>query len=326
MNRRQFIALVGGAAAWPIAARAQQQTMPLIGFLNSASPMQWVHLLGAFRKGLNEVGYVEGQNVLIEYRWAEGIYDRLPVLADELVRRPVSVLVATGGATSALAAKAATTTIPIVFSSGSDPVKFGLVASLNRPGGNATGVSFLLDTLGSKRLELLLELLPGAKLIAALVNPDNVGTEIQLQDLRKAAYSTAQQLLFLHANSEGDIDTAFATIAEKRADTIMVTPDPFFLSRRERIVALAARHAVPAIYEWREFVEAGGLMSYGPSHTEMYRLIGVYTGRILNGAKPADLPVLQPTKFELVINANTAKAIGLNIPAAFFGRADAVIE
>jgi len=326
MNRRQFIALVGGAAAWPIAARAQQKTMPLIGFLNSASPMQWVHLLGAFRKGLNEVGYVEGQNLLIEYRWAEGIYDRLPVLADELVRRPVSVLVATGGATSALAAKAATTTIPIVFSSGSDPVKFGLVASLNRPGGNATGVSFLLDTLGSKRLELLRELLPGAKLIAALVNPDNVGTEIQLQDLRKAAYSTAQQLLFLNANSEGDIDTAFATIAEKRADAIVVTPDPFFLSRRERIVALAARHAVPAIYEWREFVETGGLMSYGPSHTEMFRLIGIYTGRILNGAKPAELPVLQPTKFELVINASTAKAIGLNIPPAFFGRADEVIE
>jgi len=242
--------------------------MPLIGFLNSASAREWAHLVGAFRKGLNEVGYVEGQNVLIDYRWAEGLYDRLPALAEELVRRPVSVLVATGGATSVLAAKAATTTIPIVFSSGSDPVKFGLVASLNRPGGNATGVSFLLDTLGSKRLELLRELLPSAKLIAALINPDNVGTEIQLQDLRKAARATAQQLLFLNANSEGDIDTAFAAIAEKRADAIVVTPDPFFLSRRERIVALAARHPIPAIYEWREFVEAGGLMSYGPSATE----------------------------------------------------------
>jgi len=326
MRRREFIALVGVAAAWPNAARSQQQTMPLIGFLNSASAREWAHLVGAFRRGLNEVGYVEGQNVLIDYRWAEGLYDRLPALAEELARRPVSVLVATGGATSVLAAKAATTTIPIVFSSGSDPVKFGLVASLNRPGGNATGVSFLLDTLGSKRLELLRELLPSAKLIAALINPDNVGTEIQLQDLRKAARATAQQLLFLNANSEGDIDTAFAAIAEKRADAIVVTPDPFFLSRRERIVALAARHAIPAIYEWREFVEAGGLMSYGPSATEMYRLIGVYTGRILNGAKPAELPVLQPTMFELVINASTAKAIGLNIPPAFFGRADEVIE
>src|SRR5215468_7921386 len=276
MRRREFIALVGVAAAWPNAARSQQQTMPLIGFLNSASAREWAHLVGAFRKGLNEVGYVEGQNLLIEYRWAEGLYERLPALAEELVRRPVSVLVTTGGATTALAAKAATTTIPIVFSTGNDPVKFGLVASLNRPGGNATGVAFLIDTLGSKRLELLRELLPGAKLIAALVNPDNVGTEIQLQDLRKAAYSTAQQLLFLNANSEGDIDTAFAAIAEKRADAIVVTPDPFFLSRRERIVALAARHAIPAIYEWREFVEAGGLMSYGPSATEMYRLIGVY--------------------------------------------------
>src|SRR5262245_12868926 len=296
MKRRKFVALVGSVAAWPLMARAQQQSMPVIGFLNSASPRQWVHLVGAFRKGLNEVGYVEGQNLLIEYRWAEGLYERLPALAEELVRRPVSVLVTTGGATTALAAKAATTTIPIVFSSGNDPVKFGLVASLNRPGGNATGVAFLIDTLGSKRLELLREVLPGAKLIAALMNPDNVGTETQLRDLQKAAHATAQQLLFLNANSEGEIDTAFATIAEKRAD------------------------------EWREFVETGGLMSYGPSHTEMYRLIGVYTGRILNGAKPADLPVQRPTKFELVINAKTAKAIGLTVPPAFLGRADEVIE
>ena len=326
MKRRKFVALVGSVAAWPLMARAQQQSMPVIGFLNSASPRQWVHLVGAFRKGLNEVGYVEGQNLLIEYRWAEGLYERLPALAEELVRRPVSVLVTTGGATTALAAKAATTTIPIVFSSGNDPVKFGLVASLNRPGGNATGVAFLIDTLGSKRLELLREVLPGAKLIAALMNPDNVGTDTQLQDLQKAAHATAQQLLFLNANSEGEIDTAFATIAEKRADAVVVSPDPFFLSQRERIVALAARHAVPAIYEWREFVETGGLMSYGPSHTEMYRLIGVYTGRILNGAKPADLPVQRPTKFELVINAKTAKAIGLTVPSAFLGRADEVIE
>src|SRR5262249_45243665 len=284
MKRRKFVALVGSVAAWPLMARAQQQSMPVIGFLNSASPRQWVHLVGAFRKGLNEVGYVEGQNLLIEYRWAEGLYERLPALAEELVRRPVSVLVTTGGATTALAAKAATTTIPIVFSTGNDPVKFGLVASLNRPGGNATGVSFLLGTLGSKRLELLRELLPGAKLIAALMNPDNPGTDIQLQDLQKTAHATAQQLLFLNANS--DSDTAFATIAEKRADAVVVGPDPFFLSRRERIVALATRHAVPAIYEWREFVETGGLMSYGPSATEMYRLIGVYTGKILNGANP----------------------------------------
>src|SRR5262249_236540 len=326
MKRRKFVALVGSVAAWPLMARAQQQSMPVIGFLNSASPRQWVHLVGAFRKGLNEVGYVEGQNLLIEYRWAEGLYERLPALAEELVRRPVSVLVTTGGATTALAAKAATTTIPIVFSTGNDPVKFGLVASLNRPGGNATGVAFLIDTLGSKRLELLREVLPGAKLIAALMNPDNVGTDTQLQDLQKAAHATAQQLLFLNANSEGEIDTAFATIAEKRADAVVVSPDPFFLSQRERIVALAAGHRVPAIYEGGNFVEPGGLMSYGPSHTEMYRLIGVYTGRILNGAKPADLPVQRPTKFELVINAKTAKAIGLTVPSAFLGRADEVIE
>jgi len=335
MRRREFITLVGGSvAAGALAARAQQSTMPVIGFLNSASPSEWAHLVAAFKKGLNEAGYSEGQNVAIEYRWAEGQYDRLPVLATELVRRPVAVLVATGGSISALAAKTATATIPIVFNSGTDPVKLGLVASLDRPGGNATGVSVLTTELGRKRLELLRELVPNAKVIAVLLNPSYLthpagvpsGAVIQARDVEAVARAVGQQVLLLNANHERDIDAAFATLVEQRVGALLVGSDPFFFGRRNQLAALAARHVIPAIYEWREFAEAGGLMSYGPSVADAYRLVGVYTGKILKGAKPADLPVQQPTKVELVINLKTAKALGLTIPPTLLTRADELIE
>jgi putative ABC transport system substrate-binding protein len=283
-------------------------------------------MVSAFRQGLQETGHIEGQNVAIEYRWAEGHYDRLPAMAADLIRQPLAVLVATGGAASGLAAKSATTATPIVFISGTDPVKIGLVASLNRPEGNATGVNVLTSELVMKRLELLRHLIPNAKLIAVLANPINFATPTNLQDLQAAARALGLQLVVLNASQERDIDAAFAAVVAQRANALLISPDPFFFSRRDRILALAARDAVPAMYEWREFAAAGGLISYGASLGDAYRLVGVYAGRILNGAKPSDLPVQQSTKVELVINLKTAKAIGLAVSPTLLARADEVIE
>jgi len=325
IRRREFITLLGGAAAWPVAARAQQPAMPVIGFLRSTSIERSAQLLAAFRQGLKEAGYSEGQNVAIEYRSAEGEYDRLPGLAADLVRRQVTVIVATGGLASAQAAKALTSTIPIVFT-GEDPVKSGLVVSFNQPGGNATGVSLLTTDIGSKRLGLLRELVPNATRIALLNNPNGPNVGGYLQDLQAAADSLNQRIQVLNAINENEIDAAFVALARERPDALFISSDPFLTSRREQIVALANHYKLPAFYEWREFAEAGGLASYGPSHTEPYRLIGIYTGRILKGAKPADLPVIQSTKFELVINLKTAKALGLEVPATLLARADEVIE
>jgi putative tryptophan/tyrosine transport system substrate-binding protein len=299
--------------------------MPVIGFLRSTSIERSAQLLAAFRQGLKEAGYSEGQNVAIEYRSAEGEYDRLPGLAADLVRRQVTVIVATGGLASAQAAKALTSTIPIVFT-GEDPVKSGLVVSFNQPGGNATGVSLLTTDIGSKRLGLLRELVPNATRIALLNNPNGPNVGGYLQDLQAAADSLNQRIQVLNAVNENEIDAAFVALARERPDALFISSDPFLTSRREQIVALANHYKLPAFYEWREFAEAGGLASYGPSHTEPYRLIGIYTGRILKGAKPADLPVIQSTKFELVINLKTAKALGLEVPATLLARADEVIE
>ena len=327
MRRRDFIKVVAGSTVvWPLAARAQQSAMPVIGFLNSASPEAWAYLVTAFRQGLKEAGYVENQNVAIDYRWAEGHYDRLPELATDLVRRQVRVIVATGGATSAVAAKAATTTIPIVFTVGDDPVKLHLVASLNRPDSNATGVALLIAELGSKRLGLLRELVPNVSLIAVLLNPDSPLAKRQLNDLQEAARIIKQDIHILHANSEDELNLAFATIVRLQAGAIIVGSDPFFNSRRNQIVALAAQHRIPTIYEEREFAVAGGLISYGTSLADGYRQVGVYVGRILKGDEPANLPVQQLTKFELVINLKTAKALGLDVPLNFQQRADEVIE
>jgi putative ABC transport system substrate-binding protein len=328
MKRREFIALLGGAAAaWPLAARAQQLAAPVIGYLSGASAWEFAHLAAAFRRGLNETGYVEHRNVGIEYRWAEGRYERLPALADELVRRPVTVIAATGGAAAALAAKAATTTIPIVFSTGGfDPVEMGLVASFNRPGGNVTGVYSLAATLEPKRLGLLRELVPTDATIAVLMNPTNPNTESQVKITSEAARSVGQQIHFLNASTERDLDAAFATMAQLRLGALLVGPDPFFYSRRDHIVALAARYAIPAIYEERSFAVAGGLVSYGTSFTDAYRHVGVYTAKILKGDKPADLPVFGLTRFEFVINLKTAKALGLDVPAKLLALTDEVIE
>ncbi len=328
MRRREFISLLGGAAAaWPFAARAQQQpAMPVIGFLNSTSPAPWAHLVAAFRRGLGETGYVEDRNVAIEYRWAEGQLDRLPALAADLVRRQVAVIVATGGTASGLAVKAATSTIPIVFTSSGDPVREGLVASLNRPGGNATGLVVLLTAMEGKRLGLLREMVPTTMPIAVLLNPGVPTFETQLNDVREAARAVGQQIHILHASSEREIDVAFAKTVEVRAGALLVAADPVLFSQRERLVALAVRYAIPAIYELREYVGIGGLMSYGINLAEIYRLVGNYTGRILNGDKPADLPVQQATKFEFVINLKTAKALGLEVPPGLSARADEVIE
>jgi ABC-type uncharacterized transport system substrate-binding protein len=325
MRRREFITLLGGAAvAWPLAAHAQQ--MPVIGYLHSGSPGAFARAAGFFRKGLAEAGFVEGQNVAIEYRWADGYFDRLPAMATDLVRRDVAVLVAQGGITSAVAAKAATATIPIVFSSGSDPVALGLVSSLSRPGGNATGVSLLTSALGSKRLEILREVVPTARVIAALVNPANAGIEGQLKNFQDAAAALAVGLKILNASSAGDIEATFAAIVQAGISALVVGSDPFFLDQRDQLVALAARHKVPAIYEWRDYVEAGGLMSYGSSLGDAYRQVGVYTGRVLKGDKPAELPVIQSTKIEFVINLKTARTLDLTISLPLIGRADEVIE
>ena len=325
MKRRDFITLLGGAAAWPLAARAQQAAMPVVGFLNTRVPGADPHLLAAFRRGLKETGYVEGQNVAIEYRWAYNQYDRLPALAADLVRRQVTVIAAIGSP-SAPAAKATTTTIPIVFIIGFDPVEVGLVTSLNRPGGNLTGVTVLGVELGSKRLELLHELAPTANIVAALVNPNTPAAETQSTDLQTAARSLGLKLHVLHASSERDFDTVFASLLQLGAGGLVVGNDTFFSTRSEQLAALALRHGVPAIFQYRQFVEAGGLMSYGGDLADNYRLTGVYTGRVLKGENPADLPVMQSTKVQLIINLKTARALGLAVPLSLLGRADEVIE
>jgi putative tryptophan/tyrosine transport system substrate-binding protein len=325
LKRRSFITLLGGAAAWPLSTHAQQPAMPVVGFLNIRVPGADPHLLAAFRRGLQETGYVEGQNVAIEYRWANNQYDRLPELAADLVRRQVTVIAAIGSP-SAPAAKVMTTTIPIVFLTGSNPVEVGIVTSLARPGGNLTGVTVLGVELGAKRLELLHELVPTANIVAALVNPNTPAAEIQSTELQTAARTLGLKLHVLHASSERDFDAVFANLAQQRSGGLVIAGDALFTSRSEQLAALALRQAVPTIYQFREFVAAGGLMSYGDNLADGYRLTGVYTGRILKGEKPADLPVMQSTKVELVINLKTARALGLSVPLSLLGRADEVIE
>jgi putative tryptophan/tyrosine transport system substrate-binding protein len=327
VKRRAFITLLGGAAVWPLAARAQQPTMPVIGFLDPRSADAMTDRLRGFRRGLKDTGYVEGENVSIEYRWAENQMDRLPALAAELVRRRVALITTSGGPAVVFAAKAATTTIPIVFLVPEDPVKLGFVASLARPGGNLTGINFFLGELTAKRLELLRELVPGAARVAVLVNPANAtNTETTLRDVEPAARAMGLQIQVLNASTSREIDAAFANIARERPDALFVGNDAFFNARRVQLVLLAGRHGLPAVYWDREFAEAGGLMTYGSNIVDVYRQVGDYAGRILKGAKPADLPVVQSSKFELVINAQTARMLGLTVPPTLLAAADEVVE
>jgi putative ABC transport system substrate-binding protein len=327
MRRRNVIAMLSVATiGWPLALRAQQKSMPVIGYLDAGSPGLRASLVAALRQGLSETGYLEGENVAIDYRWAEGSYDRLPALAADLVGRKVDLIATGGGNVSALAAKNATLTIPIVFVVASDPVAAGLVASLARPGGNLTGFSNLTVELRPKRIELLSELVPQARVIAVLVNPTNLPNEPGIQEAQEASRAKGVQLQILKASTESEIDAAFASLAQLHAGALVIGGEPFFASRREQLVALASRHAVPAIYDWREFVAAGGLISYGTSLPAVFRQAGIYAGKILKGAKPADLPIQQPTTFELVINLKTAKALGLTVPQPLLARADEVIE
>jgi putative ABC transport system substrate-binding protein len=327
MRRREFITIFAGAAgARQRNALAQQSAVPVIGFLSSASPNAYAGRVTAFRKGLNESGYIDGRDVAIEFRWAQGQYDRLPVFAADLVRQNVAVIVSSGGDVAALSAKAATSSIPIVTVSGTDPVKAGLVASFNPPGGNVTGASFVATELETKRLELLRDLVPAAAMIGILINPANPAAESRSKDLQIAARTLEREIHIVSASNESDLETAFATLIQQRAGALLVSTDSFFTSQRDRLVAVAARHALPTIYAWREFVEAGGLASYGPIIDEVYRQAGIYTARILKGEKPADLPFLRPTKFELVVNLKTAATLGLTLPQVILARADEVIE
>jgi putative ABC transport system substrate-binding protein len=326
MRRREFITLLGGATAWPFGARAQRTVNPVIGFLSGRSPAEAAAALRAFRQGLDEIGYSEDKNVTIEYRWAEGQYERLPALAAELVGHQVAVIAATGGEASGLAAKAATTTIPIVFTIGGDPVALGLVGGLSHPGGNVTGVAIAVNESASKRLGLLRQLMPNATAIAVLTNPNFPSTPDETRDVQANARSLGMQIRFLSASTTGEIDAAFAILAQERPNALFVGGDPFLLGQRDQLVLLAARHAIPTIYPQREYVDAGGLMSYGADIPGAYRLAGTYVGRILKGEKPADLPVQQPTKLEMVLNLKTAKALGLTIPPIILALADEVIE
>jgi putative ABC transport system substrate-binding protein len=327
MRRRDFITLACGAAtAWPMAVRAQPSTLPVIGFLHSATASAYARMSAALRKSLNDAGYIEGQNVAIEYRWAEGQFDRLPDLAADLVRHQVSVIFAGGGVDPSLAAKAATSKIPIVFANGTDPVEAGLVGSLDHPGANVTGITFLLNTLGPKELEVLHELVPKAALVAALINPKSSTAASQLKDLQDTARAFGQQLSILRASTQSDIEAVVSSLAQRQVGGLVIGADAFFFSRRDQFVSLASRYSIPAVYPWREAVVTGGLASYGSSITDAYRLAGIYIGRILKGDKPANLPVQRSTKTELVINLKTAKALGITVPNTLVGRADELIE
>jgi len=327
IGRRKFLATLGGAAAaWPLAARAQQAAMPVVGYLATGTPETNARFVAAFRKGLSETGYVEGRNVVIEYRWAHDDYDRLPEMASDLVRRGTSVIAATGGTLTIRAAKAASAKIPVVFGTGDDPVQTGLVASLNKPGGNLTGVVTMNVELAAKRLGLLRELLPAAARFAVFLNPSNPTAASATREALAGTAVIGGQIEFLTVSTAGDLNAAFASLVQKRADALLTTPDSVFVSRRVQLLTLAARHAVPTIYPSREFAEAGGLMSYGSSFTDMFRQVGIYTGRILKGAVPADLPVMRATAFEFIINLQTAKALDIDVPPTLLARADEVIE